>query len=163
MTRALARRLGAPVRLTLLRAGPVRATPMESRRLGLRRRAGRVYGREIELALDGAAMLRARTVTRLDDPTVPLLEGLGGRPLAELLFESRRFRRDPAIDLLLPRGPGRDALLHPAGQPGTPAPGPDAVLGRCCRWRLAGRRRTGTLLVEEYFQPGLLARLATGS
>jgi len=145
MTRALAEHFGAPMELQLLRAGPVRATPMERRRLELRRPGARVYGREIELCFGGAAVLRARSVTRLRDPTVPLLAGLGRRPLAELLFEAPRFRRDRAMDLVLPRGGWR-----PAGP---------AVVGRVCRWELRERGRRGTLLVEEYFQPALLARL----
>jgi chorismate--pyruvate lyase len=105
VSRSLRRWLEAPGSLTarLRRHGPVtvevlrqgRFTLWPQERAALRARQGHV--REVVLRVRGRAAVWARSSTPLRAVKGPwrAIKGLGTRPLAELLFEHHRVRRDP--------------------------------------------------------------------
>jgi chorismate-pyruvate lyase len=131
MTRTIGEFLNGPVEVSVLREGPDRLAPWERRLL---RPAGgrRAYAREVMLSVSGRPVLRARTLGALQDPVVDVLRSLNTRPLAERLFEDRRWQRaSPAIPVI---DTGRSRI------------------GRACLWRYEDRP-PGALLVTEYFEP----------
>jgi chorismate lyase len=135
MTREIARVSGSPPDVKVNFEGPGRLAPWEAGilRLALRRR---IWIREVALEINGEAVLLARTVTPISSPVMPMLQGLGGKPLAELLFTDPRWQR-----------------------PGTPMPvrlgGTGPLPGRAALWQYAGDHRS-CLLVEEFFLPVLI-------
>jgi chorismate-pyruvate lyase len=133
MTRAIGDFLNGQVDVAVLREGPDRLAPWERRLL---RPAGgrRAYAREVVLSVSGRPALRARTLGALKDPVVDVLRSLNTRPLADRLFEDRRWQRASA-----------------------PIPVNDTArsrIGRACLWRYHDRRPR-MLLVTEYFEPVL--------
>ena len=138
MTRTIGAFLNGPVEVTVLREGPDRLAPWERRLL---RPAGgrRAYAREVMLSVSGRPVLRARTLGALQDPVVDVLRSLNTRPLAERLFEDRRWQRaSPAR--CRPRAPCTGSCR------------PTERIGRSCLWRYEDRP-VGALLVTEYFEP----------
>ncbi len=137
MTRTIAEVAGSQPQVALSYQGPDRLRAFEARALGAA--VGHpVWAREIVLVVGEQDMLQARSVTTLDDPTLPMLKGLGHAPLAEVLFVDPRWRRPGAAQALAAQRAGA------TGQ---------SLSGRQCLWQ---RRGGGRLLVEEYFLPPLL-------
>ena len=94
--------------------------------------AGDIYIRHIELSVAEVPRLIARSMVAADSPVVALMQGLGERPLAELLFTDPLWQRATrTIHLQAPTDlPGRAVLwCHQAHQ--------------------------HQLLVEEFFLPAL--------
>lgn len=92
LTDRIERRFG-PVRVTPIREGTGRPTPLEAACLD-RSPSGAWWIREIDLAAGGRLRLRARTLVppgsrRLHDR----LRGLGATPLGRVLFHNDRLRR----------------------------------------------------------------------
>jgi chorismate lyase len=94
------------VRVLLLRQGPGALWPLE--RADLHQRCG--YVREVVLLVNGRPAVWARSATSLAAITGPwrAMQGLGTRPLAELLFAKRQVRRAPLQLHHLPR----HGLMH---------------------------------------------------
>ena len=96
---------------------------------------GDVYIRHIELSVAEVPRLVARSIVAADSPIVALMQGLGERPLAQLLFTDPLWQRaTQTVHLQAPTDlPGRAVLwCHQAHQ--------------------------HQLLVEEFFLPALLQR-----
>ena len=75
-------------------------------------------------------MLLARSVTALPSLLIPMLQGLGSKPLAELLFVDADWKR-----------PDRPTALVSGNT--------NPIYGRTAVWKYAGHRRR--LLVSEFF------------
>lgn len=142
MTRAIGQTLGEMPRVSPGFEGPDRLAPWESNLLGLS--GSRGYAREVMLSVRDRPVLAARTVSRLDDPALELIRKLGERPLAQLLFEDRDWRRASAPFALIELGYRR--------------------IGRTCLWRRVqgrGRGNSSLILVTEFFEPGQLVESQT--
>ena len=96
---------------------------------------GDVYIRHIELSVAEVPRLIARSIVAADSPVVALMQGLGERPLAELLF----------TDPLWQRATRTTHLQAPTDLP-----------GRAVLW--CHQAHQHQLLVEEFFLPALLQR-----
>jgi chorismate-pyruvate lyase len=138
MTRALGAQFGETPLVTPGYEGPGRLARWESRLLGAATR--HAYVREVTLSVRGHAVLSARTLSLPNDPAVNVLRRLSSRPLAEVLFQDRRWQRlTPPVPVI---------------------EGARRRIGRACVWghRCHGRRwdRSGSrILVTEYFEPVL--------
>lgn len=131
MTREIGERLGTPA-VERIFEGPTHPARWERRLLGLR--TSPAFSREIELRVDGRRVLAARTLAALKDPVIDVINRLGSRPLAELLFVDPHWQRaSPPIPLL---------------------EGATRRIGRACLWR-SGARQPSRILVCEYFEPVL--------
>ena len=139
MTLALGEQLGTAPVVTPILEGPGRFAPWEARMLGIRRiRRGHV--RQVVLAVRKQSVLTARTLCAFQDPAVDVLSRLGTRPLAQVLFEDRNWRRISAP--------------VPVVEVGQRIAGPCRV-GRVCLWQY-GLRQPSRLLVEEFFESTLV-------
>jgi len=134
MTREIARVKGRQPTVALLYQGPDRLTHWEARLLGVKQRR-RVYAREISLNIGAEPMLYARSVTALPSTLPSMLQGLGNKPLAEVLFTDPAWQRLQTPTALL-------------------SPGTEKPPGRASVWSYAGR--SSHLLVTEFFQSNLL-------
>lgn len=139
MTAAIGNFLGQVPGVVPIREGPARGAGWERRLLDSGRRA--LYTREVTLRVKNQPVLLARTLTLLDDPAVKVLRRLQRKPLAEVLFQDRRWQRVfPPLALEMRnqerRIPGRVSLW----------------------WNLS--MPDSRLLVEEYFLHPLLQRSA---
>ena len=134
MTAAVAHHCRGKALVTLLGEGTEAANHWERRVLNS---PHNVYARHISLAVDGVPRLIARSLTTPDHAVVELMQGLGERPLAELLFTDPLWVRDKhTIYLQTPSGvPGRGVL-----------------------WCHQDHQQQ--LLVEEFFLPALLQSAA---
>ncbi len=132
MTREIGERFDPPL-VKRIFEGPTRPAQWEQRLLGLT--VPRAFSREIELRVGNRRVLAARTLGALDDPVIDVINRLGQRPLAELLFVDPHWRRGSAPMPLLERRTGR--------------------IGRASLWRY-GARRPSWILVCEYFEARLL-------
>jgi chorismate--pyruvate lyase len=94
-------RLHGHVTVEVLSQGRQTLWPQERAVLG----AQQGYVREVALRIDGRPAIWARSCTTLRAVKGPwrAVKGLGTRPLAELLFEHGRVRRDPLVALRLAR------------------------------------------------------------
>lgn len=126
--------------------GPV--LPDEMAALGVHRH-GDLWLREVLLIADGTPVVFARSLVAAT--AIPaawhLLRGLGGRPLAAVLFNDPRVRRSP---LEAARLDARDPRWHKAAQ----AVGDPALPPLWAR-RSAFRRAHAPLLVTEIFLPAI--------
>lgn len=134
MTAAVAHHCRGKASVTLLGEGTEAANHWER---GVLNSPHNVYARHISLAVDGVPRLIARSLTTPDHAVVELMQGLGERPLAELLFTDPLWVRDKhAVYLQTPSGlPGRGVL-----------------------WCHQDHQQQ--LLVEEFFLPALLQSAA---
>lgn len=116
LTRRLALAAGEPVRVRVLYQGLGTPSAQEARALGVSARA-RVWVREVVLYGAAGEWVRARSVMPLAARARvrAVLDRLGERPLARLLFRRRAARR--AGPFLLPGGDGRWSLFVLQGQP----------------------------------------------
>ena len=141
MTRSLGNALGEAPVVHPGFEGPSTLAPWERSLLGVFEPAG--YAREVVLTVRGTPVLSARTVSRLNDPSLEVIRRLGTRPLAQLLFDDPRWVRGSAPIPLIELAQRR--------------------IGRTCIWhaaRLSGRRAESRILVSEFFEPGLPEDLA---
>ncbi|MBK6655105.1 MAG: chorismate lyase [Zoogloea sp.] len=131
--------------LQVVSQGKGRVMPDERAALGVAHRHGSVWQREVLLIADGEPVVFARSLVA--ETTVPaawhLLHGLGGRPLAAVLFDDPRVRRSP---LEAARLDARDSRWHHAAR----ATGRDALPALWAR-RSAFRRQGSPLLITEIF------------
>ena len=134
MTAAVAHHFRGKASVTLLGEGKEAANQWECDVLNT---VDDVYARHISLTVDGVPRLIARSLTTPEQAVVELMQGLGERPLAELLFTDPQWVRD------------KQALyLHtPSGLP-----------GRAVLW--CHQVHQQRLLVEEFFLPALLQTAA---
>ena len=134
--------------LQVVGQGKAGVLPDELAALGVQRH-GALWQREVLLLADGEPVVFARSLVAAT--TIPaawhLLHGLGGRPLAAVLFDDPRVRRSA---LEAARLDTRDFRWHRAvqalGQPALPA-----LWAR----RSAFRRHGVPLLVTEIFLPAI--------
>ena len=123
--------------------------PDELAALGVHRH-GSVWQREVLLIADGEPVVFARSLVA--ETAVPaawhLLRGLGGRPLAAVLFDDPRVLRAP---LEAARLDSRDSRWHHAAR----ATGHDALPALWAR-RSAFHRGGMPLLITEIFLPAIL-------
>lgn len=136
MTRAVADACHQQPQVELRYQGPDRASRWEAVLIG-KTSGCRVHAREISLTIAGNPVLLARSITPTGGAVEPLLRGLGNKPLAELLFTDPRWQRHQPPAILAGSNDGQ-------------------LPGRVCVWDYDGRR-SGILLVAEYFLPELLA------
>lgn len=97
-------RLHGTVTVQVLAQGRMTLLPQERQALGCQA----AHVREVLLRIDGRAAVWARSVTPLSAVKGPwaAIQGLGKRPLAELLFTHRRVLRDPLhASHLVPHSP----------------------------------------------------------
>ncbi|WP_235943297.1 chorismate--pyruvate lyase family protein [Zoogloea dura] len=122
--------------------------PDEMAALGIHRH-GRLWQREVLLIADGEPVVFARSLVATT--TIPaawhLLHGLGGRPLAAVLFDDPRVRRSP---LEAARLDARDSRWHHAASATR-----NADLPPLWARRSAFRRDGAPLLVTEVFLPSI--------
>lgn len=134
--------------LQVVGQGKAGVLPDELAALGVQRH-GALWQREVLLLADGEPVVFARSLVAAT--AIPaawhLLHGLGGRPLAAVLFDDPRVRRSP---LEAARLDARDFRWHRAaralGEPALPA-----LWAR----RSAFRRHGAPLLVTEIFLPAI--------
>ena len=132
MTAAVAHHCGGQARVRLLKEGIGAINTWEQHQL---KAVGDVYIRHIELSVAGTPRLIARSLTATNSPVVALMQGLGERPLAELLF----------TDPLWQRATRTIHLQAPTDLP-----------GRAVLW--CHQKHQQRLLVEEFFLPALWQR-----
>ncbi|MCH8178313.1 MAG: chorismate lyase [Proteobacteria bacterium] len=152
-------RLHGTVSVQVLAQGRMRLLPQERQALG----GQAAHVREVLLRIDGRAAIWARSVTPLSAVKGPwaAIQGLGKRPLAELLFSHRQVLRGPLMaSHLAPASPLQrrmaQAWRRHAGAPSDaqgPAPGCDA-LPRWARHSVFWHRGQ-PLQVLEAFAPWL--------
>lgn len=130
MTAAVAQHCGGDVDIRLLSAGLGPVNSWERNCLNLCKEA---YVREIELSVGGVPRLIARSLAAAESPVATYLQGLGQRPLAELLYTDPAWER--AVETI--------SLRAPSDLP-----------GRGVLWCHQAHQQK--LLVEEFFLPGLL-------
>lgn len=134
--------------LRVVSQGKGRVLPDELAALGVQRH-GRLWQREVLLIADGEPVVFARSL--VTDTTIPsawhLLRGLGGRPLAAVLFDDPRVARSA---LEAARLDGRDPRWHHA----VAATGAAALPPLWAR-RSAFHRHGAPLLVTEIFLPAI--------
>ncbi|KAB2966419.1 MAG: chorismate lyase [Zoogloea sp.] len=134
--------------LQVVSQGKGRVLPDEMAALGIHRH-GNLWQREVLLIADGKAVVFARSLVAAT--TIPaawhLLHGLGGRPLAAVLFDDPRVRRSP---LEAARLDARDPRWHRAA-----AAARSTDLPPLWARRSAFRRDGAPLLVTEVFLPAI--------
>lgn len=130
MTAAVAHHCRGQASVRLLQEGVGPINNWEQDQL---RAPGDIYIRHIELSVAAVPRLIARSLVAADSPLVALLQGLGERPLAELLFTDPSWQRAT-----------RTIHLQAAAE----------LPGRAVLWCHLGHRHP--LLVEEFFLPALL-------
>ena len=136
-----------------------RQTLWPQERLALRCQQGHV--REVVLRIDGQPAVWARSSTSLQAVKGPwrAIKGLGTRPLAELLFEHNRVRRDPLrVQVFAQRGPARSHLARQWAQLTRPDAGPAPSWAR----RSVFWHRGHPLQVMESFAPWVTKLSAGG-
>ena len=134
--------------LQVVSQGKGRVMPDERAALGVHHH-GDLWIREVLLIADGAPVVFARSlVPETGIPAVwHLLHGLGGRPLANVLFNDPRVRRSP---LEAARLDARDSRWHHAAR-ATGEPDLPPLWAR----RSAFRRKGSPLLITEIFLPAI--------
>ncbi|TDP87978.1 chorismate lyase [Aquabacterium commune] len=149
-------RLNGAVTVDVLAQGRMALLPQERQALGCQA----AHVREVLLRIDGRAAVWARSVTPLSAVKGPwaAIEGLGTRPLAELLFSHRRVLRGPLqASHLRPGSPLQRRMARAwwvQAQPLTSTLPPDA-LPRWARHSLFWHRGQ-PLQVLEAFAPWML-------
>lgn len=150
-------RLHGTVSVQVLAQGRMTLLPQERRALGCQA----AHVREVLLRIDGRAAVWARSVTPLSAVKGPwaAIQGLGKRPLAELLFSHRQVLRGPLIaSHLVPGSPlqrrmAQAWLRHAEAAPDAPGPACHA-LPRWARHSVFWHRGQ-PLQVLEAFAPWL--------
>lgn len=151
------RRTGQRLEVIRLAQGSAPLLPGEARDLAGRGSPPRALVREVLLVVDGRPLVWARSVASARSVNGPwrALQGLGSRPLAELLFASRQVSRSPLQAQRL--APGSPWQRHLARQCRQAAPELAAARGVWARWSVfckGGQR----LRVLEAFLPAVAQR-----
>ena len=135
LTQAIETSWNAPPAVTVLSEGQDLAAYWEQNVLGCN---DNIFARHITLGVANQVLVAARSVTDWNSSGMHAIKALGRRPLAQLLFQDARWRRQ-----------GNPIALTAA----------DKIAGRACLWAFSGEP-AATILVEEFFFPELLSKQA---